>query len=1355
MSRPNPSYPPQPHPGYTQNLSPLFPAPPTLYPPTHYNPPQNQIYYPPSNIFPQPAYTSGPYHPIAPNQPYPSVHSVNTVGGYPTQYQNNLVPMRPPNQQYHINQQYQNNYPINNNVNNNNFNNNNFNNNFNNNNNHTHQENPSVVKVKPLPVPPPKQEKVPAQPVYPYYNNGFPSQISFVSSLNHSISKELSFVDKTSQQNQSPYPSQSQTNNNNNNNNGPSSFDSAFSYPSLFPSAPSFISTSPTSAQPSSSGNSNFAILQLSNGYYRGQVNEKGELHGRGIMVFTDGSRYEGQWSDGKQNGQGELVEVDDSIYRGNFHQGLKSGAGTQEWPNGEFYEGQWRQNLRDGWGTLKSTGSKAKNFFYDGQWKYDMMDGTGMTINPMNATWSIQIWHQGRLKLEKPVQEIRRSSTNPIWESIAGGDLIAFRQVVELNLEDIEALLKPEPSPNPPTALSPQQLFANTKTHPIPSSISSPSFPTPNQQTTTTPSSLNMPPLPPKPSVQKSNTIGPMTTPTTAESSNQLSQVLQGPPPTQPFPLSDSEIEYFFKTLDSVPLPTSSELKSKHNANASSFIASIESLLDTIIKKSVDIHLLYRRRMQHAQDLLPASACGKQKQVFLAVQNHSKNPQSTTKSSEMVHYLNSHSVDPDSALIGLVPSQKIISQLSSEIDRLGGPSFVLSNAVNFQKGDLVIVSLILPPYDPLSIASQTSKSSLSSSSLSSSCNSSRIQKDVDQRGSLENDAKNFSQSFQKNPMEYSANHARTAVLRAISGAKEKKRRRNKLAVPFAPRWVFARTTGTTFPQQGLVEVYTADEKRRVQIPAQNVIPLQCPQTGLYPWISERIPYARSMESLVHQPIQVLYDRLSEEVKEATREFLEAIGLDTDLLTRANENAVSIVHLRDLRKYSRTLSDLVEWTQAACQKKTDPSVKIDCSIDLNLTTSSKPGSYDKSSHIKALQDFLQEMDDYAAEQIKKFLGTKDVELIEEDEDDLEIFQQKFRANPTKLPELQTDTRKKDKNPSKIHDRIHQKFHALRDKVGSSNTGSNPNSSATSSPSITNPFRRRSSSTTLLPTNANNNNPNQNFIPLELEEGSDEQEVTEEEERAHYLRLRRYRFEPTWQNALAQLQSFSFGGLVISRIKRYHQISETALETAQVEGQREFASGKKKSDLSQTWLREIRSAVDSFLVNAGYRPDAVPPNYTDQAPDNLAYVRTNLALLNDVLDPEQDHKTGARAMMIDVASRIYPLIDDFIASCLVYLGDIFNWPGELRPELLDLMDSQRMQMITDGGADCDAEKIYPRWARDMVKDLKYLVRMKELEVDKSIRERDIVPITGLIISCFARHQKEHQTVLELWGHLDKE
>ena len=65
--------------------------------------------------------------------------------------------------------------------------------------------------------------------------------------------------------------------------------------------------------------------------------------------------------------------------------------------------------------------------------------------------------------------------------------------------------------------------------------------------------------------------------------------------------------------------------------------------------------------------------------------------------------------------------------------------------------------------------------------------------------------------------------------------------------------------------------------------------------------------------------------------------------------------------------------------------------------------------------------------------------------------------------------------------------------------------------------------------------------------------------------------------------------------------------------------------------------------------------------------------------------------------------------------------------------------------------------------NMIEDLKYLETMKEMEEEKERREREgegeggggggwlanVVPLSGLILSCFFRREQELRTALELW------
>ena len=68
---------------------------------------------------------------------------------------------------------------------------------------------------------------------------------------------------------------------------------------------------------------------------------------GEGVKVFADGSRYEGQWKDGKKSGKGRYI-----------------------YPDGDVYEGQWLDDKAHGEGFHQSKQSRSglANLNYHGK---------------------------------------------------------------------------------------------------------------------------------------------------------------------------------------------------------------------------------------------------------------------------------------------------------------------------------------------------------------------------------------------------------------------------------------------------------------------------------------------------------------------------------------------------------------------------------------------------------------------------------------------------------------------------------------------------------------------------------------------------------------------------------------------------------------------------------------------------------------------------------------------------------------------------------------------------------------------------------------------------------------------------
>lgn len=125
--------------------------------------------------------------------------------------------------------------------------------------------------------------------------------------------------------------------------------------------------------------------------------------NGTGTYLYStgvkSGSKFTGEWKNGKRDGKGIIVTKDGSIFEGEFKNDKAIGKGTWSspngnkykgeikedrfifetiiFPNGDKYTGDFKNNLIEGKGTLTlSNGNK-----YTGEFKNDLMDGKGTYI--------------------------------------------------------------------------------------------------------------------------------------------------------------------------------------------------------------------------------------------------------------------------------------------------------------------------------------------------------------------------------------------------------------------------------------------------------------------------------------------------------------------------------------------------------------------------------------------------------------------------------------------------------------------------------------------------------------------------------------------------------------------------------------------------------------------------------------------------------------------------------------------------------------------------------------------------------------------------------------------------------------
>ena len=130
-------------------------------------------------------------------------------------------------------------------------------------------------------------------------------------------------------------------------------------------------------------------VKQNSGGIYSGELNYQGDPHGTGTETYTNGSKYEGQYKDGKKHGTGTQTwgrgSWEGDRYEGQWKDGKRHGTGTYTEANGDTYEGQYKDGKRHGTGTYTwANGDK-----YEGQWQDDKMHGTGSLFEPEVGCYS------------------------------------------------------------------------------------------------------------------------------------------------------------------------------------------------------------------------------------------------------------------------------------------------------------------------------------------------------------------------------------------------------------------------------------------------------------------------------------------------------------------------------------------------------------------------------------------------------------------------------------------------------------------------------------------------------------------------------------------------------------------------------------------------------------------------------------------------------------------------------------------------------------------------------------------------------------------------------------------------------
>lgn len=120
-----------------------------------------------------------------------------------------------------------------------------------------------------------------------------------------------------------------------------------------------------------------FKTINYNNGYYKGEVDERGRRHGEGTYYWGDGSFIRGKWYEDKAV-SGKYVWPNGTYYEGTVEDNGKkisvTGKGTTYFKSGAIYEGYHRDSFEDGKGTMYYTDGAV----YKGHWEKGNFYGNG-----------------------------------------------------------------------------------------------------------------------------------------------------------------------------------------------------------------------------------------------------------------------------------------------------------------------------------------------------------------------------------------------------------------------------------------------------------------------------------------------------------------------------------------------------------------------------------------------------------------------------------------------------------------------------------------------------------------------------------------------------------------------------------------------------------------------------------------------------------------------------------------------------------------------------------------------------------------------------------------------------------------
>ena len=107
---------------------------------------------------------------------------------------------------------------------------------------------------------------------------------------------------------------------------------------------------------------------------YHGPYNARGEKHGQGEMIWSNGDVYRGMFVHDQRHGPGTLTFQAGGEYVGEWSHNTMHGTGTRRFANGDVYMGAYVEGHRTGEGRFYY----ANGDLYVGMWRDNHMHGPG-----------------------------------------------------------------------------------------------------------------------------------------------------------------------------------------------------------------------------------------------------------------------------------------------------------------------------------------------------------------------------------------------------------------------------------------------------------------------------------------------------------------------------------------------------------------------------------------------------------------------------------------------------------------------------------------------------------------------------------------------------------------------------------------------------------------------------------------------------------------------------------------------------------------------------------------------------------------------------------------------------------------